>query len=320
MSDLILDSRGLYFPPAIDNSMRKELVKCQKIASWKFEQGLNSEDLSEDLVAGGAFAKGIEEARRTYYLLKGNETQALEDGIAALYKQYGDFKCPPAKKYKTSKTADRMAGALAYYIGERPLNGAEFEPFMIDGRLSVEISFNHEIPIQHPYLDRWLTYCGRFDMLGKDANGDVWVVDEKTTGQMGDAWMNQWMLDSALTGYCWGARGMLLDAGMGDLNVVGAVINGVAIRALSNDQPYETMKVPVFREDWEIQRWYAQMFRDVSGWVDAFQKQNHNQVLDHACALYNAPCQFARLCKSRNPERLTGTYNVRFWNPLERDN
>ena len=29
----------LHFPEAVDNSMRKELAKCQKIAHWKFEDG-----------------------------------------------------------------------------------------------------------------------------------------------------------------------------------------------------------------------------------------------------------------------------------------
>lgn len=304
----------LHFPHAIDNSMRKELVKCQKIAHWKFERGLNSPEPSIDLHAGGAFAKGCEEARKAYYQLGKTQEASVLIGVQALYAFYGDFKCPT----KSNKSADRMAGALAYYLEERNFDFEKLKPFMLNGRLSVEMSFNHPIPITHPGTGKQLTYCGRFDMLAKDEAGQVWVCDEKTTSQMGEAWIHQWNLDSALTGYCWGSQKLLRDAG-DDSPVVGAIINGVAIRALSNAMPYEHMRCPVFREDWEVERWYAQMLRDIEGWSIAYVSQDHNQVLDHACALYNNPCQFAKLCKARNPERLFDTYTVRFWNPLERD-
>lgn len=313
-----MSNDGLRFPSAIDNSMRKELVKCQKIAHWKFEQGLNAEEKSADLVAGGAFARGCEVTRRAFYESGYPAENALSAGVQALYAEYGDFKCPAPKKYKTAKTADRMAGALAFYFGENPLDQVEFKPFLLEGKLSVEMSFNFPIPISHPVTHEQLTYCGRFDMLGMNDAGEVWVVDEKTTGEMSEAWVNQWLLDSALTGYCWGARKLLDSAGF-DNPVVGAVINGVAIRAMSNEMPYEHMKVACYRPQWQIDRWYGQMLKDLREWKEAYLYQNHNQVLDHACALYNNPCQYAKLCNSANPERLMGSYVVRFWNPLERD-
>lgn len=307
----------LRFPEAIDNSMRKELVKCQKIAHWKFEKGLTAEGISPDLHAGGAFATGCETTRKAFYLGQKNDVDALQMGIEALYKAYGDFVPPPPKKYKTAKTADRMAGALAYYFGERPLSQSNLVPLMLGEELGVEISFNFEIPIDHPVTRLPLTYCGRFDMLAVNERKEIWVVDEKTTGDMGDGWLNQWNLDSALTGYCWGAKKLLEKHGI-DLPVVGAVINGVAIRALSNAMPYEHRAVPTFRQDWEVERWYRQMLRDVQGWVNAYRMQNHSQVLDHACALYNNPCAYAKLCKARNPEQLEDSYAVRWWDPLTR--
>lgn len=309
---------ALRFPDAIDNSMRKELVKCQKIAHWKFERGLSGEE-SEDLIAGGAFAKGVEVMRRAYYTGGKGPQDALSEGIEALYLEYGDFKCPPPKKYKTSKTAERMAGALAYYAVKNPMEGAELEPFMLGGDLSVEIGFNHEIPVIHPTTGKLLTYCGRFDALMIDKDHKVWIVDEKTTGSMGDAWVNQWFLDSALTGYCWGARKLMDANGMADVEIAGAIINGIAIRALSNADPYEHMKCPVFRQPWFIDRWYYQMEKDVVSWAKAFVMQDHNMVLDHACALYNNPCAYATLCNAANPEPDVASYPVRFWNPLTRE-
>lgn len=308
----------LYFPSAIDNSMRKELVKCQKIAHWKFEKGLNEPGTNPDLHAGGAFASGCEAVRKAFYLGQKNDADALNAGIEALHKAYGDYVPPAPKKYKTAKTADRMAGALAYYFGERPLSEETLVPVVLSGELGVEVSFNFEIPIIHPTSGQNLTYCGRYDMLGVNDKKEVWAVDEKTTGDMGEGWLNQWNLDSALTGYCWGARKLLEQHGIEGLTVAGAIINGVAIRALSNAMPYETRQVHTFRQGWEIDRWYAQMLRDVESWAMAYNMQSHNMVLDHACALYNNPCQYAKLCKARNPEQLEGSYEVRWWNPLLR--
>ena len=301
----------LQFPNVIDNSMRKGLVKCQKYAHWKFERGLNDAGESEHLVAGGAFAKGIEATRRAYFERGMSQDLALIEGINAIHASYKGY-VPPAKSFKT---ADRVAGSLAYYLNANPFAEDEFVPLeMPDGKRMIEVSFNHEIPILHPVTGKRLTYCGRFDMLAiSKKTGLVWVNDEKTTSRIGEAWSNQWALDSQMTGYVWGARKLLRQAGL-ELEVAGAIINGVAIMKYD----YETVRYPTYRQDWEVQRWYVQMLKDVDGWIDAFKHQSHNQVLDHACALYNAPCEYARLCKSGNPERILGSYEVRFWNPLER--
>lgn len=304
--------KQLRFPRAIDNSMRKELVKCQKIAHWKFERGLSQEE-SVDLHAGGAFAAGMEAMRRAFYEKGEDVSKALDAGIAELHRFYGDFKSP----VPTNKTADRMAGALAYYAVERRLDEEMLVPVDLgDGRLGIEMSFNYEIPIEHPD-GGLLTYCGRYDLLAKDGNDEVWVVDEKTTKQMGDAWIHQWQLDSGLTGYCWAAQRLLDEHGL-PYKVAGAVINGLAIRAMSNAMPYEHQRVPVFRQPWFIERWYHQMLRDVAEWRDAYMNQTHRMVLDHACALYNNPCGYAKLCNAANPEPLVGSYPVKFWNPLTR--
>jgi len=300
----------LIFPEHIDNSMRKELVKCQKIAHWKFERGLTAEVGNEHLIAGGAFAKGMEVMRRYHYEEHTDPEITLANGITALYAQYGKF-IPPSNSLKT---ADRMAGALAYYAGRRPFAEDEYTPVKLGDELGIEVQFNYGIGIAHPITGLDLSYCGRFDMLAYDKNGDVWVIDEKTTGKLGEAWVHQWNLDSQMTGYCWGAKKLLLEHGI-TAEVKGAVINGISI--LKYD--YDHIRCPTFRQDWEIERWYAQMLRDISGWITAFKQQDHNQVLDHACALYNNPCQFAKLCKSANPERIMDSYTVRFWDPMRRD-
>lgn len=308
------------FPIAIDNSMRKELVKCETAAKYKYELGLRSNEQAKvDLHAGKAFATGMEVARRAFYVDGVEPGTAVGLGIEAVYKAYGSF-IPPDK---SNKTAARMAGALSFYFNERPIEKEKLKPIIFPGRTAaednvfgVEVGFNFPIGIGHPDGQHELSYCGRFDMLAQDENGDAWVVDEKTTSQMGDKWANQWLLDSQMTGYCWGAQKLLDQHGMNHILVKGAVINGIAIRL----RDYEHMRLNTYRQQWEIDRWYWQMKRDVERWKDAHMLSRHDMALDHACATYNNPCEFSPLCSSRNPERIMdSSYTVIRWNPLTRE-
>ena len=302
------------FPEAIDNTMRKVLVKCEMAAHYRFEMGLQAIGSSQvDLVSGKAFAKVMEAARLAFYRDGLGQEACVQKGIAAVYTDYPDG----IDTGKSNKTAVRMAGALGYYFNDHPLALEELKPLRLPtGKYSVELSFAYPIDVIHPDTGRPVLYCGNFDMLAVDGQNQAWVVDEKTTSQMGDKWDNQWPLDSQMTGYCWGARKFLDGMGMCDVPVAGVVINGIAIRL----RDYESRRLTLFKQDWEIERWHKQMVRDVNGWKEAYLLGQHDQALDHACAYYLNPCEFSPLCRARNPERLIeGSYEVKFWNPLERD-
>jgi len=302
---------GLRFPEVVDNSMRKELAKCQKIAHWKFEKGLNGPH-SVDLHAGGAFAAGLEAARLAFYRDGVSHEDAVRLGVEKVLEFYGDFQCPE----KSNKSAARMAGALTFYFGEHRMGEDEYQPVKFpDGTLGIEVNGTFALPIAHPHTGLGLIYSYRFDMLAEDCDGNYWVVDEKTSSKLGDAWAFQWDLDSQMTGYCFGAKALLREKGLDPDKLKGAIINGVSI--LKYD--YGHMRCPTMRMDWEIDRWYHEMLRDFTDWKYAYLDQNHRQVLDHACALYNAPCAYARLCKSREPHKIESGYVVRFWNPLTRE-
>ena len=59
------------FPHAIDNTMRKQLVKCQKAAHYQFELGLRPLTESRvDLHAGAAYAKGHVSSPQKYNWFK----------------------------------------------------------------------------------------------------------------------------------------------------------------------------------------------------------------------------------------------------------
>lgn len=300
----------LRFPEVIDNSMRKELAKCQKIAHWRFEKGLTT-GKNVNLHAGGAFAHGLEHARKAFYVEGSSHEDAVRIGIEKLMEFYGDF-----DHGTSNKSRERMAGALAFYFNEHRMDEDEYQPVRFpNGTTGIECNGTFKIPVLHPDTHKQLTYSFRFDLLAEDRDGYYWVVDEKTTNKLGDAWAFQWDLDSQMTGYCRGAKILLAEKGLDPEKLKGAVINGVSI--LKYD--YGHMRCPTLRMDWEIERWYKQMVRDFEEWTIAYKYQSHRQVLDHACALYNSPCEYARLCKSLEPHKIEGGYVIHFWNPLTRD-
>lgn len=303
----------LQFPEVVDNSMRKELAKCQKIAHWKFEKGLTPDGgKNVNLHAGGAFAHGLEHARKAFYIEGASHEDAVRIGIEKLMEFYGDYNCPTS----SNKSKARMAGALAFYFNEHRMDEDEYQPVRFaDGTTGIECNGTFKLPIDHPHTGEQLTYSFRFDLLAEDREGYYWVVDEKTTNKLGDAWAFQWDLDSQMTGYCHGAKILLAEKGLDPEKLKGAIINGVSI--LKYD--YGHMRCPTLRMDWEIARWQLQMERDFAEWVTAYKRQDHRQVLDHACALYNSPCEYARLCKSREPHKIESGYVIHFWNPLTRD-
>lgn len=304
------------FPEVTDNSMRKTLVRCQKMAYWKHERGLIPvADNRVHLAAGKAFAAGLCAARRAFYVEGiADPFDVLRAALPAVRAAY-DYTGPmPPYCYKT---LDRVEAALAFYLEKWSLATETMVPVRLnDGTLCVELCVTFEIPVKHPTTGKNLMYAANFDLLAVDPMGRYWVIDEKTTGKMGDSWALQWTLDSQLTGYCKAARILLQRDGVHEPEIAGAIIRGIAFHKAD----FAGMECLEPRQPWELDRWYQQMVLDMAAWSYASEHGLHNMVMDHACALYNAPCEYARLCKALEPEKLIDdtTFHVKHYDPLNR--
>jgi hypothetical protein len=153
-------------------------------------------------------------------------------------------------------------------------------------------------------------------MLGIHRNGSVLVEDEKTASQLGASWGRNWNLDSQFTGYCWGARQF-------GIPVAGALIRGISILKTK----YDHAEVLTYRPPFLIDRWYAQLLRDVSRMKDLWQRATDANLADEAsyaldkgqCNAYGG-CSFEILCSSPTPERWVEVhFQTRDWKPMHRD-
>src|SRR6266513_209137 len=191
------------FPEVWDNTMISTLADCGQKANLQFFHHLRPDVNNTDMHAGASFAKGIEWVRKIHYTAARPEVDPRVAGARALIQHYGNH--DPGESVKS---ADRMLGALESYLVQYNPDTDHVKPAMFNGTPAVEFSFAWPIDVFHPTTKQPIILCGRFDMLGvlNDDDNALFVVDEKTTKQLGPTWPRQWQLKSQFMTYTWGAR------------------------------------------------------------------------------------------------------------------
>lgn len=294
------------FPTAIDNTMRSAFVACPQKFYQAHILNLGSKLPSVHIIAGGAYAQGLERYRKDFYGKGLPPDECLRNGVVDLIKQWGDY---PTEEMDDCKTLENMCLALEEHFRHWPAATDYVQPYIkSDGEPAIEFNFAIPIPgTKHPDTGDPIIYCGRLDMLGV-YNGVLFVEDDKTTKRMGPQWVNQWSLNSQLTGYCWAAKSH-------GYPVAGAFIRGICIHKYDFD-----FKVVVeYREDWEIERWYEQLKKDIARMVYCYEHDDWGYDLSDACNMYGG-CGLKKLCAANPQNRqqwIDSDYTVRVWNPLE---
>jgi len=291
------------FPEVIDSSLIAAFRSCPQKAFLEFFEHWKLRDPSVHLHAGAAFARGLEVARTAFYTEGRSPADSVALGLRALIEAYGEFECPA----DSAKSLERMAGALEFYFERYPLGQDQAIPMSLPGgKRGIEFSFLEPIEILHPTTGNPILYSGRFDMIVNYQNLAL-GEDDKTASQLGASWPRQWDLRSQFTAYTWGAKqaGIKLD---------GFLVRGVSILKTK----YDTLETITYRPEWQIQRWYAQMLRDVQRMIASWESGIWDFNLDHACAEYGG-CPFRGVCQLVKPEHLLRQqFERRIWDPVRR--
>lgn len=297
------------FPSFIDNTSRESFRTCPKKWYWQVIRKQVPQTPSIHLHAGGSLAKGLEIARRRFYIDGADPISAIAAGSQALADFYGDFDLENGFE-DHNKSKARMLNAFEDYFMEYPLGSDPIKPMRTaDGGAGIEFSFAIPLEIRHPQTGDPLLYAGRFDMLG-EMNDTLYVVDEKTTGSLGPSWASQWDLNSQFTGYCMAARHY-------GYPVASAIIRGIGL--LKSGVKHQ--QVILNRPDWQIQRWWDQLHRDIRMMIAQWEQdtgdgQMYDLALGSACTSYGG-CSYKKLCLSNDPEAwVPAYYRAHEWNPL----
>lgn len=322
------------FPEIFDSSMMASYKSCAEKYRKEYIQHYKPKGQSVHLHAGGAFAKGLEVARRAFYvgdyeygyyepslnegppvkkfkvehIGSGNADDSIACGLQALLFFYGDYQCPA----DSAKSAERMAGAFEFYFSNYPLIADDDgQPIILPGgKRAIEFSFAHPLPSLHPVTGNPLLYVGRMDAIIQYAGGS-YICDEKTTTQLGATWPRQWDLRAQFTGYAWGCQ-------QSGIEVAGAIVRGVSILKTK----FDTAQSINYRPEWQIERWYTELLEWIedikTNWLTKGPDGPWRHNLDHSCAEYGG-CQFRTACMSQDEAPwMEQDFERRYWNPLAR--
>lgn len=290
------------FPELVDNSAISSFRKCPTDWYYSSLRAITGKGGNIHLHAGGAYAAGLEVARKAFYDEGLSEELAIIEGYKALTNYWGDFEEPEG----SAKSYDRIAHALIEYFCQYPMAEDIIKPFRNAlGKSCVEFNFSIPIDVAHPVSGNPILYGGRFDMLA-ERQGVLFVEDDKTASQLGAQWNRNWILDSQFTGYCFAARRF-------GYPVAGAIIRGLSI--LKNG--FGHAQAIVYRPDWQVDRWYENLCKTVEDMIRAWDSNRYLMTLDKsACNSYGG-CGYHKLCESPEPERwIEFDYEPRIWSPL----
>lgn len=293
------------FPIFVDSTALSTFRLCRRKWAWSVLRSLKPSTVNTDLNAGGAFAKGLEVARKAFYIERVSQERATQRGLLALINAYGD--ADPLTESGKKKSWDAVAGAFVYYTDQFPFATDAIQPYLAhDGAsATIEFSFSLPLPIRHPTTGEPILFVGRFDMLGA-FNGQAFCVDEKTTGKLDSHSETKWPLRGQFIGYCYAAREL-------GYTVAGTIVRNIALYK----EAYAIQQVPVYAPSWKVDEWLRDTLSTVTEMVAVWESNYYQKAWGDACTMYRG-CDYLRLCDTPQPERwISPYYTVKPWNPIQ---
>lgn len=294
------------FPEYVDSTMRAAFVSCPRKFYNEYILNRRSGGANVHLIAGKAFAAGLEQARNCFWNRQMDSASALIEGQRTIMMNYPE----PSRFDETNKSLSKTLMALEAYFENWGWDRDHFQPWLRpNGQHAIEFSFS--IPLEgvvHPITGAPIIYCGRADWIGQHQDtGALYAVDEKTTSQLGATWPQQWKHRAQLTGYVWAGRqyGIPLE---------GALVRGISF--LKNGFGHaESLQL---RSEYYIERWLEQLERDIVRMIQYWHVGYFDYNFSDSCTSYNSPCPFTDSCTSSDPEKyVKSNFEHLRWNPIE---
>jgi len=307
---------NISFPEVVDSSIIQTASQCSRKGYYSSIRNIIPGEINVHLNAGGAYAKALQVYRTEYYQNGESLEVARARGAVALIKAYGSFEAP---ERQSAKQWHNILHAYLSYIEQYNPKFDILKPYSLEGKSFIEFSFAIPLPVKHPDTHQPILYGGRSDMIGVMYDTDLYVEDDKTTGQLGEKWSEQWKMRGQFTGYTWAGRHYGHD-------IKGVIVRGTSI------QKTQTKHIQSFeyRPQWMVDQWYEEMINKLEQMVFAYERLRNmgaknlenayaypkdGQFNDH-CATYGG-CRYRVLCSSPRPEMWVPiNFQYHKWNPL----
>ena len=135
------------FPKHVDSTIRGSFTTCPRKAELEYFRHFKPRNPNVHLHAGGAFASGLEAARRAFYSTGMSTEDAIAEGAKETMRFYGDFEEPSG----SPKSMANTVGAIGEYFNHYGFTTDSLQPFVLpNGEPAVELSFALPIDVLHP--------------------------------------------------------------------------------------------------------------------------------------------------------------------------
>jgi hypothetical protein len=315
------------FPTTVDASMRSTFASCPRQFFFNYVMRRTTPGTSIHLTFGGAMARALEVFRLQFYQENEPFKRALDAGLQAGIAHWAQEQTP-FDTGESPKTITSLVTATENYFKFFDPHTDYVTPFVYgDGKRAVEFTF--AIPLRaedgfplHPETGLPILYSGRFDMLGQTKSGANFIVDDKTTSQLGMHFTKSMRLRSQFTGYTWACKQF------------GIPTQGILIRASCIKKTgIDYQEITETRPNHVVDQWYAQLKMNL--WFMVGMWKNYNELLlntrkgetdltaweanlDDSCGSYGG-CQYMDACLSPKPiETVQAFFVPNTWDPLHK--
>ncbi len=271
---------------------------------------------SVPLIAGGAFASGIEAYRRAWYADGLTKRDSLDIAFLAAISSWGEFDPFPQGKHE-ARSLDRVLSALASYFTLYDVETDIFQPHIRVDTGEPTIEFGAAIPLDpsygfplHPSTGEPFIWHLRSDALGRYNRTPVFS-DEKTTESLGASWSSKWLLRNQFLGYAWCYREM-------GLPYRTALVRGVGILKTKTTHAETIITYP----EHVLDMWQNNAVYDLHQMVQMWEANYWPERIGNACTSFGN-CQFTDVCLAHPQNKVnflkTG-YHHRVWDPSSTHN
>lgn len=313
------------FPHVIDGTMLTCFRSCPREFYLKYVlrrsgQGvlpgapLSSAKPNIHLVAGGAFAAGLEAFRVAYYGERASLDECVERAIIAAIVSWGDKLDPfppdrDAPHLTDAKAMNGIIAAIAAYFKQYHPAHDRFqpEPMVREGKVSFEYSFM--IPLDMPGFPLHpsgepILFAGRLDGKGRYDTLPTFS-DEKTTKAIGPQWAQAWPMRNQFQGYGWAMRHLGFPHRR-------CLVRGVAIQK-TQIKLQESLN---YYPDHVLDQWEHMLKYDLHTMVDMHNAKMWPARIGEACTSFGS-CEYTPVCLAspRTQEALVDTYGFNDWQP-----
>lgn len=296
------------FPETIDNTMVQTFLACEKKFLYNYLYCRAGSSSNIHLIAGAAFAEANDVYRKSYFEKGLSHTESLDAGLLALVQKYGWHGSleDSAEWQASNKSFFRIAAAfLDYWEEYHPKLGRAKVWKTPEGEVASEIGGTIELEVKHPVTGLPLLFSYRLDVI-ETRDGQVWMVDDKTTGSLGASWANSWATRSQFMGYLYACQ-------LRGYPVVGMIARGTGILKTKISH----LEAPVTFDPIIVKRWWHWINQQAARMVGLTVQNDRNNFsynFGDQCNAYSG-CAFKDVCISRFSHKVLNTMPIRIWNP-----